>query len=224
MFPIKKAYKVTYQRLPADADVKTATELASVRAGWVKAQAAAAETLAKAYAKAGQPVPDWVDAKKNATPPAWLPSDFNGTLPDGVKLQLPKDQAIQQTISSNNGLFAPKQGLEIAVTEGYIDAVTKDAPPAGAYRQVSGGRGRGGGCFCFSSLSTLPHTQTPPPPPPLPPPSPLTVHQSRGRPPQPALHRRPLQRDLLHHPGQRGRHQHRVRGVQRAGGVRGAAG
>lgn len=149
MLPISAAWKVTYQRLPADADIKTATELASVRAAWRAAASAVAWAVERAYVKAGKPAPAWVAEKKNATAPDWLPPDFNGTVPDGLpNMSLPKDQAIQQTIAGNGGLFAPKQAAEIAATEVYINAVTNDAPPEGAYRQVRGeGWRRGAGVF-----------------------------------------------------------------------------
>jgi hypothetical protein len=145
MLPIAAAWKVTYERLPADADIKTVTEVTSIRAKWRAAASTLAWTLERAYKKAGKPVPAWVTEKKNATAPDWLPSEFNGTVPDGMpNIDLPKDQAIQQTIASNNGLFAPKQAAEIAATEVYINAVTNDAPPAGSYRQVRRGERRGG--------------------------------------------------------------------------------
>lgn len=137
MLPIAAAWKVTYERLPADADIKTVTEVTSIRAKWRAAASTLAWTLERAYKKAGKPVPAWVTEKKNATAPAWLLPEFNGTVPDGMpNIDLPKDQAIQQTIAGNGGLFAPKQAAEIAATEVYINAVTNDAPPAGSYRQV----------------------------------------------------------------------------------------
>lgn len=237
MLPIAAAWKVTYQRLPADADIKTATELTSIRAAWRTAASTIAWTLERAYNKIGKPVPAWIAEKKNATAPDWLPPDFNGTVPDGMpSMTLPKDQAIQQTIAGNGGLFAPKQAAEIAATEVYINAVTNDAPPEGAYRQVSrddgwwwwwkgGGRvvvergAKGGGGWCLAGRKTC--STLSPSSPPLSPPPPPPVHQSRGCAPQPALQRGPGQRHLLHHPGGGRRHQHRHRRFQRARRVRG---
>lgn len=136
MIPIRKAFQVTYERLPADADVKTATTLSTVHGMWETTANMNAELTAAAFASAGKTEPAWLASKANATA-AWLPdgSGFNRTRPAGAMAALPKDQAIQETFASHSGLFAPLTAAEIVKSSVAIDALTRDAPPASVYRQ-----------------------------------------------------------------------------------------
>ena len=138
MMPIHKAFKVTYERLPADADIKTATTLAAVRGMWESTAGMTSELTAAAFAGKGVREPAWLAAKANASASAdWLPATplANATRPSGAMAALPKDQAIQQTFASNSGLFAPLAAAEIVKSSATIDALTRDAPPASVYRQ-----------------------------------------------------------------------------------------
>lgn len=138
MMPIRKAFKVTYERLPADADVKTATTLAAVRGMWESTAGMTSELTAAAFAGKGVGEPAWLAAKANASASVnWLPANplANATRPSGALAALPKDQAIQETFASHSGLFAPLAAAEIVKSSATIDALTRDAPPASVYRQ-----------------------------------------------------------------------------------------